>query len=70
VPAHNASVAGGMAGVLSVGPDAQSDRHHSQFPNGKDYYRGLYRCLWHVLEKAGGDDETRTRDLCRDRAAF
>ncbi len=24
----------------------------------------------HVLEKNGGDDETRTRDLCRDRAAF
>jgi integrase len=24
----------------------------------------------HVLEKVGGDDETRTRDLCRDRAAF
>ena len=23
-----------------------------------------------VLEKNGGDDETRTRDLCRDRAAF
>ncbi len=23
-----------------------------------------------VLEKSGGDDETRTRDLCRDRAAF
>ena len=21
-------------------------------------------------EKSGGDDETRTRDLCRDRAAF
>ncbi len=24
----------------------------------------------YVLEKNGGDDETRTRDLCRDRAAF
>jgi hypothetical protein len=23
-----------------------------------------------VLEEYGGDDETRTRDLCRDRAAF
>ena len=23
-----------------------------------------------VVEKNGGDDETRTRDLCRDRAAF
>ena len=23
-----------------------------------------------VLKKNGGDDETRTRDLCRDRAAF
>jgi hypothetical protein len=23
-----------------------------------------------VTEKNGGDDETRTRDLCRDRAAF
>ncbi len=23
-----------------------------------------------MLEKNGGDDETRTRDLCRDRAAF
>jgi hypothetical protein len=23
-----------------------------------------------VIEKNGGDDETRTRDLCRDRAAF
>ena len=23
-----------------------------------------------LLEKNGGDDETRTRDLCRDRAAF
>jgi hypothetical protein len=23
-----------------------------------------------VREKYGGDDETRTRDLCRDRAAF
>ena len=23
-----------------------------------------------VYEKNGGDDETRTRDLCRDRAAF
>ncbi len=23
-----------------------------------------------VLERIGGDDETRTRDLCRDRAAF
>jgi hypothetical protein len=23
-----------------------------------------------VFEKNGGDDETRTRDLCRDRAAF
>jgi hypothetical protein len=23
-----------------------------------------------VLERNGGDDETRTRDLCRDRAAF
>ena len=22
------------------------------------------------LKKNGGDDETRTRDLCRDRAAF
>jgi hypothetical protein len=22
------------------------------------------------IEKNGGDDETRTRDLCRDRAAF
>ena len=26
--------------------------------------------LSQVLEKNGGDDETRTRDLCRDRAAF
>ena len=24
----------------------------------------------HVIEINGGDDETRTRDLCRDRAAF
>jgi len=23
-----------------------------------------------VLKRNGGDDETRTRDLCRDRAAF
>jgi hypothetical protein len=23
-----------------------------------------------MLQKNGGDDETRTRDLCRDRAAF
>ena len=23
-----------------------------------------------LIEKNGGDDETRTRDLCRDRAAF
>jgi hypothetical protein len=23
-----------------------------------------------MLERNGGDDETRTRDLCRDRAAF
>jgi hypothetical protein len=23
-----------------------------------------------LAEKNGGDDETRTRDLCRDRAAF
>jgi hypothetical protein len=23
-----------------------------------------------LVEKNGGDDETRTRDLCRDRAAF
>ena len=23
-----------------------------------------------VIERNGGDDETRTRDLCRDRAAF
>ena len=25
---------------------------------------------WQVLESNGGDDGTRTRDLCRDRAAF
>ena len=24
----------------------------------------------YAIEKYGGDDETRTRDLCRDRAAF
>ena len=24
----------------------------------------------HVIELSGGDDGTRTRDLCRDRAAF
>jgi hypothetical protein len=30
---------------------------------------GIFHSL-QVLEKNGGDDETRTRDLCRDRAAF
>ena len=30
----------------------------------------LRRPLPAKLERIGGDDETRTRDLCRDRAAF
>ena len=29
----------------------------------------LVECLY-LVERYGGDDETRTRDLCRDRAAF
>ena len=30
----------------------------------------LIRGILQVAENYGGDDETRTRDLCRDRAAF
>ena len=33
------------------------------FPRWKPLFRKLF-------EKNGGDDETRTRDLCRDRTAF
>jgi hypothetical protein len=58
---------------LSANPPAQPDR--ALFGGGYDTNddtnprsRGIVPS--EIIEKNGGDDETRTRDLCRDRAAF
>jgi hypothetical protein len=54
------SVSGG--GRIQVGDGAVSC--------GLKLWVGLWGVVFYVYEKAGGDDETRTRDLCRDRATF
>jgi len=47
---------GGLKGGYDTNDDTNSHPEETPFPQ--------------VLERNGGDDETRTRDLCRDRAAF
>jgi hypothetical protein len=54
--ALSALSAGGLKGSYVASDDTKRSEPLTQFSQ--------------VTEKNGGDDETRTRDLCRDRAAF
>ena len=60
IEAKRKALEGLATGDKTVGYDTNSDT--------KQIGEGILPSQ--VTEKYGGDDETRTRDLCRDRAAF
>jgi hypothetical protein len=56
---------------ICISPALSSERVHCRsFANNTFQAEATFEHVSHAIKIRGGDDGTRTRDLCRDRAAF